>query len=93
MTYEEPDSQLALIKLEHALRGEARWAGVLAWHSPFRGSSVVGSLMTLSSDVGALSNLHHTFTPPRRLECVKEERMAEVLRLRKVTKSFNFLPQ
>jgi len=42
MTYEEPDSRLALIKLEHALRGEAR-----------------------------------------RLECVKEERMAEVLRLRK----------
>jgi len=42
MKYDEPDSRLALIKLEHALRGEAR-----------------------------------------RLETVKEERMAEVLKLRK----------
>jgi len=42
MKYDEPDSRLALIKLEHALRGEAK-----------------------------------------RLETVKEERMAEVLKLRK----------
>ena len=63
MKYDEPDSRLALIQLEHALRGEARWG----WSS-------------VKSSSGCILK---TFWLFRRLETVKEERMAEVLKLRK----------